>query len=67
VIGFQFHMESTESGISSLIDHCAVEMKGGPYIQNEKQIRSGMSFLKTANTLMIDFLERLEAYYGGQE
>ncbi|HBF36964.1 MAG TPA: amidotransferase, partial [Firmicutes bacterium] len=67
VIGFQFHMESTEESIFSLIDHCAAEMVDGIYIQNEKQICSGMNFLKTANRLMEDFLDRMEAYYGEQE
>jgi GMP synthase-like glutamine amidotransferase len=63
VIGFQFHMESTEASICSLIHHCAAEMTGGVYVQTEKQIQSGMSFLKTANSLMEDFLDRLESDY----
>jgi GMP synthase-like glutamine amidotransferase len=67
VIGFQFHLESTEAGISSLISHCAGEMTEGTYVQNEKQIQSGMRFLKTANSLMDDFLDRLEAYGLSQE
>ncbi len=67
VIGFQFHLESTEAGIFSLIDHCAAEMTGGVYMQTAEQIRSGMVFLKTANGLMNDFLDRLESYDLGRE
>jgi GMP synthase-like glutamine amidotransferase len=67
VIGFQFHMESTEASIFSLINHCAAEMVDGIYIQDEKRIRSEMNFLKTANRLMEHFLDQLEAYYGEQE
>lgn len=67
VIGFQFHLESTEDGILSLISHCADEMADGTYVQNEKQIQSGMGFLKTANSLMDDFLDRLEAHELSQE
>lgn len=63
VIGLQFHLESTENSILALIDHCAGEMTGGTYMQNEEQIKSGMSLLKTANSLMEDFLNRLEAYF----
>ena len=62
VIGFQFHLESTQASIFSLIQHCADEMKDGVYVQNEKEIQEGMGFLKTANGLMDDFLNRLEAY-----
>jgi GMP synthase-like glutamine amidotransferase len=67
VIGFQFHMESTEDSILSLINHCAAEMTGGVYVQTEDQIRSGMGFLKTANSLMDDFLNQLESDYLEQE
>jgi GMP synthase-like glutamine amidotransferase len=67
VIGLQFHLESTEASISSLISHCGYEMTGGDYVQNEKQIQSGMSHLKTANSLMDDLLDQLEAYYLRQE
>ncbi len=63
VIGFQFHMESTETSIFSLLNNCADELTGGDYVQTEKQIQSGMGLLKTANSLMDDFLNRLEAYY----
>lgn len=62
VVGFQFHMESTGASISSLISQCADEMTDGAYVQSEKQIRAGMGFLQTANQLMEDFLDGLEAY-----
>ncbi len=63
VIGFQFHLESTASGIEALMAQCAAEMTDGPYLRTPAQIRSGMDYLKTANALMDDFLNRLEAQY----
>lgn len=63
VIGFQFHMESSKTSIHSLISHCGDEMTGGVYVQNEQQIQSGMDFLQTANSLMVNFLNQLESYY----
>lgn len=62
VVGFQFHLECTESGILSLVKHCADELVSGDYIQNERQIRDGMAFLQPVNRLMEEFLDRLEAY-----
>ncbi len=67
VIGFQFHLESSEESIASLMSHCANEMTGGRYVQTEKQIRSGEGFLKTANSLMYDFLDKLESYFSEKE
>lgn len=63
VIGFQFHMESSENSIISLIDNCADDMTGGIYVHSEKQIKAEMNFLKAANSLMEDFLNQLESYY----
>lgn len=63
VIGFQFHIESTENSILSLIDNCADEMKEGKYIQNEKQIKSNMNLLERANSLMESFLNNIESHY----
>jgi len=60
VIGFQFHMESTEESIDSLLHYCADDLKGGAYVQSERQIQARMSFLKSANSLMDEFLDRLE-------
>jgi GMP synthase-like glutamine amidotransferase len=67
VIGFQFHMESTEASIAALIAHCAAEMTAGAYVQSETEIRSRMDCLPTANALMDDLLERLEIYAGKRE
>ncbi len=67
VAGLQFHIESTEDSIASLINNCADDMKGGAYVQTEGEIRSGMSFLKEANCLMDSLLERLAAYCPEQE
>ncbi|WP_446897930.1 type 1 glutamine amidotransferase [Clostridium sp. LBM24168] len=60
VIGFQFHMESTEGSIFSLMEHCRDEMTEGLYIQTPREIRAKMNNLKAANQIMNDFLDKLE-------
>lgn len=67
VIGFQFHLESSEASIRSLIKHCGDELMGGLHVQSEEQILNSMGHLKKANLLVDDFLNRLEAYYLEQE
>lgn len=59
VVGFQFHMESNEASIRSLLGNCAGELTDGPYIQTEKQIVRGLSGLPPINVLMDNFLDRL--------
>lgn len=66
VVGFQFHMESSEESIYSLIVNCADEMTEGKYMQSEKEIRLGMETLKTANYLMEEFLNSMEGKYKGE-
>ncbi|MBP2643792.1 MAG: guaA 1, partial [Firmicutes bacterium] len=46
--------------IDSLLHYCADDLKGGAYVQSERQIQARMSFLKSANSLMDEFLDRLE-------
>lgn len=67
VIGFQFHLESSENSIAALLYYCADELTDGKYVQNEQEIQAGMHFLPTANLLMDDFLNQLEEYYLKQE
>lgn len=61
VVGLQFHLESSEASILALLEHCAAELSGGPYVQKEAQIRAGMSYLNSANGLMDDLLDQLAA------
>lgn len=67
VIGFQFHMESTEVSINSLIDNCSDDMKGGSFVQNKEEIEAAMEHLKIANSIMDQLLHGLEVYYLKQE
>lgn len=63
VIGFQFHLESTEESIGLLINNCRDELVEGTYIQDEEQIGYGMHLLEEANQLMDDLLDQMELYF----
>lgn len=63
VIGFQFHMESLESSITSLIENCREEITEGRYIQTEEVIKSKLECLSLDNSLMNILLDNLEEMY----
>lgn len=63
VIGFQFHMESTEESIIALIDNCENEMTDGKYVQTREYILANLGFLRPVNLLMEDLLHRLEMHF----
>ncbi|AJA49853.1 glutamine amidotransferase [Clostridium pasteurianum DSM 525 = ATCC 6013] len=63
VIGFQFHIESSEDSIDSIIHNCPYDNVNDPYVQTKDQILSKMSYLKIANELMYNFLDELETHY----
>lgn len=67
VVGFQFHMESTQESVASLLRHCAAEITDGSYMQTPEQIEGGMHHLKDLNVLMDGFLDRLVDNYIKQE
>lgn len=67
VIGFQFHLECTESGIASLMEGCADEMTEGSYVQTKEQIYDSMDCVKADNHVMGAFLQQLELICSGKE
>jgi GMP synthase (glutamine-hydrolysing) len=56
VIALQFHLESIESSVESLIQHCGNELTSAPYIQTEDQIREGYRHIASSNALMARLL-----------
>lgn len=52
VIALQFHLESTQSSIDSLIQNCRDELISAPYIQTVDQIRKGYHQIESLNTIM---------------
>lgn len=63
VIGFQFHIESSEDSIGSIIHNCPYDNVNDPYVQTKDQILSKMNYLKIANELMYNCLDELETHY----
>ncbi len=56
----QFHLESTRESINKLIHNSHEDLMGGEFVQSEKEIRGGFSFLEGSNALMKGILERIE-------
>jgi GMP synthase-like glutamine amidotransferase len=56
VIALQFHLESTQSSIESLIQNCRDELISAPYIQTDDQIRKGYHQIESLNTIMVKLM-----------
>jgi len=56
VIALQFHLESTQSSIESLIQNCRDELISAPYIQTADQIRKGYHQIESLNTIMVKLM-----------
>lgn len=52
VMALQFHLEVTEESIGSMISNCRDEMVPGPFVQDEKTIRSGMHHIPGTHAIM---------------
>ncbi len=52
VIALQFHLESTQSSIESLIQNCRDKLISIPFIQTADQIREGYQQIESLNTIM---------------
>lgn len=59
VVGFQFHMETTERSMDSLIANCGHELVDAPYVQSAETIRAGLPNIETVNTAMRNLLDSL--------
>lgn len=58
VIALQFHLESTQSSIESLIQNCKNELVSAPFIQTTDQIRKGYHQIESLNTIMDRLMNR---------
>lgn len=59
VIALQFHLESTQSSIESLIQNCRDEVITAPFIQTADQIRKGYQQIESLNTIMAKLMNRI--------
>jgi len=59
VIALQFHLESTQSSIESLIQNCRDEIISAPFIQTADQIRKGYQQIESLNTTMAKLMNRI--------
>jgi GMP synthase-like glutamine amidotransferase len=61
VIGLQFHLESTQDSVESLILNCSSELVEAPYIQTPSAMRESYGQLSALNTLMNTLLDSIAA------
>ena len=60
VIGLQFHLETTPESALAIVEHCRDELRPGPYVQSEQELRaSPASNYQAVNGLMSDVLAHL--------
>jgi len=63
-IGLQFHLESSQSGIASLLHNCADELTEGPYVQTAEELLAPPDQFSQLQGLMELFLDKMEAELG---
>lgn len=61
VIGIQFHLEMTRTGVEAIVQHCADELVDAPSIQQPAEILSHSATIATLNGQMHEFLSRVAA------
>jgi len=59
VMALQFHLESTQTGIESLIKNCGDELIKGPFIQQAEKLREDYKYIPESNLLMYNALDFL--------
>lgn len=67
VIGLQFHFEVTQSLLVGMVENGKNELKKAKYVQLSEEILSGKEFIQPCNTMMTNFLEKLEDKFGMPE
>jgi len=59
IIGFQFHLESTEDSVKLLLKNCSSEIdNGGVYVQNSSQITDSIH-ISSSNKIMEKIIEEI--------
>lgn len=61
IVGLQFHLESTEESIASVIKHCPYELTGAPSIQDPPTIEEYAGHLPETHALIDTLLDGLTA------
>jgi GMP synthase-like glutamine amidotransferase len=60
VVGLQFHLESTEASIRSLLEHCPDDLaRQGPYVQSADSLLGQGAHLEQDHALLAALLDRL--------
>jgi GMP synthase-like glutamine amidotransferase len=59
VVGFQFHLETTQATAKDLVEHCRNELDGSKYVQSESEILSDTSRFDRINNVMCSILDKL--------
>jgi len=52
VLGLQFHLETTEAGIRSLVAHGRADMAAGTFVQDERRMLAGLRHLPPAQAIL---------------
>ncbi|BFH23159.1 type 1 glutamine amidotransferase [Paenibacillus melissococcoides] len=63
-IGLQFHLESSESSIRRLIQHCPGDIGQGRFIQRPEDMVGQAELLDASNAILFLLLDALEKKYG---
>jgi GMP synthase-like glutamine amidotransferase len=59
VIGLQFHLELSSTGLAQIIQNCSAELKQSPYIQTAEQLLSRSNDFEASRRLMFRFLDQI--------
>ena len=59
VIGLQFHLETTRTSATALLDHCAADITNGPTIQTPSKMLSDDGRFAAINRVMVSVLDAL--------
>lgn len=65
VVGLQFHLEASETGIAKLVRHCSDELEQGPYIQRPQEMQGQAERLEASNALLYKLLDAFHAKHRG--
>jgi GMP synthase-like glutamine amidotransferase len=61
VVGFQFHLETTQASAKALTEHCGNELDGSRYVQDAAAMLSDETRFDQINQVMFAVLTRLES------
>lgn len=59
-VGLQFHLETKQTGIKKLLDHCAGELEEGAYIQKPEQMLNQNEYMAHAKLILFALLDAFE-------